>query len=367
MSPYRQLRPGEPAPWFHQRNTSNPDYVFDTVGGRYIVLCFSGTARDDAGRRALQFAFTHRPWFDDVRMSFFGVSVDPEDERAGRMQEAVPGIRHFWDFDGTASRLYGALPMAATHKGVFRRLWVVLDPGLHVLAVLPIAEDGSDQPQLARLLQGLPPLPNYAGLDMHAPVLIMPNLLEPALCARLVSVYERLGGEASGIMVNVQGKTKPVSNVTFKSRSDVTIVDEQLVALLQRRVKQKVVPLVRKAFCFGITRMERYTVACYDSKEGGFFHPHRDNTLAGTAHRRIALSVNLNDDFEGGTLNFPEYGPRNYKMPAGTGVAFSCTLLHQVLPVTQGRRYAFLPFLYDEESAALREEYKPFLDDGLGT
>jgi predicted 2-oxoglutarate/Fe(II)-dependent dioxygenase YbiX len=80
---------------------------------------------------------------------------------------------------------------------------------------------------------------------------------------------------------------------------------------------------------------------------------------------RFALSVNLNDAFEGGTLSFPEYGPKAYKMPAGTGVVFSCSLLHQVAPVTRGQRYAFLPFLYDDAAATLREKNNRFLDKDL--
>jgi predicted 2-oxoglutarate/Fe(II)-dependent dioxygenase YbiX len=36
-------------------------------------------------------------------------------------------------------------------------------------------------------------------------------------------------------------------------------------------------------------------------------------------------------------------------------VVFSCGALHQVTPVTRGRRYAFLAFLYGEADAALRE------------
>jgi hypothetical protein len=33
----------------------------------------------------------------------------------------------------------------------------------------------------------------------------------------------------------------------------------------------------------------------------------------------------------------------------------SCPLLHEATPVTRGRRYAFLPFLYDEEAAKVRQ------------
>jgi predicted 2-oxoglutarate/Fe(II)-dependent dioxygenase YbiX len=89
--------------------------------------------------------------------------------------------------------------------------------------------------------------------------------------------------------------------------------------------------------------------------------PRRDNTTRGTAHRRFALSVNLNDGFDGGELCLPEYGSRTYKPPAGCAVVFSGALLHQVTPVRSGRRYAFLPFLYDEAAAALREQNNAFL------
>lgn len=34
---------------------------------------------------------------------------------------------------------------------------------------------------------------------------------------------------------------------------------------------------------------------------------------------------------------------------------FSCSLLHEATAVEHGKRYAFLPFFYDEAGAALRE------------
>jgi predicted 2-oxoglutarate/Fe(II)-dependent dioxygenase YbiX len=65
-------------------------------------------------------------------------------------------------------------------------------------------------------------------------------------------------------------------------------------------------------------------------------------------------------------LSFPEFGPRRYRAPTGGAVVFSCSLLHQVDPVTRGRRHAFLPFLYDEEAARLREANNAFLGGGVG-
>ena len=34
------LSQGEPAPWFKAATPSNPDFVFDTVAGRYVLLAF---------------------------------------------------------------------------------------------------------------------------------------------------------------------------------------------------------------------------------------------------------------------------------------------------------------------------------------
>jgi len=57
--------------------------------------------------------------------------------------------------------------------------------------------------------------------------------------------------------------------------------------------------------------------------------------------------VNLNDGYEGGELHFPEYGPHLYRPEAGGAILFSCSLLHEVLPVTRGRRFTLLSFLRD--------------------
>jgi predicted 2-oxoglutarate/Fe(II)-dependent dioxygenase YbiX len=63
-------------------------------------------------------------------------------------------------------------------------------------------------------------------------------------------------------------------------------------------------------------------------------------------------------------VSVPECGPRSFKAPTGGAVVFSCSLLHAVSKVTRGRRYAFLPFLYEDEAARLREAKARFLEDG---
>lgn len=198
--------------------------------------------------------------------------------------------------------------------------------------------------------------------DAFAPILILPGVFPPELCRTLIDIYDRQGGERSGFMLNENGRTVGRHDLRHKSRRDVMIEEQGLIDTIQQRIIDHVVPAIRRAHAFHVTRMERYLVACYDAEEGGHFRAHRDNTTPGTAHRRFALSVPLNDDFEGGGLTFPEFGERRYRAPAGAGIVFSCSLLHQVDPVTAGRRFVFLPFLYDEAAARMRQPLSPPAD-----
>ncbi len=359
---FRQLQPGDPGPWFRQRATGNPDYSFDTVAGRYILICFFGTAADEAGRAANEAVLANRALFDDGKLAFFGVSVDPADEAEARVGEAIPGIRYFWDADRRISRLYGAAPTeAAGPREPYRRFWLLLNPTLRVRAVFPFNPDGSDRDVVMAALRALPPVERFAGFRLPPPVLVLPDVFEPDLCRRLIGLYEDSGGEESGFMREVDGKTVLLSDHGHKRRRDCIVEDETLIRVLQDRVKRRINPEIEKVHYFRPTRMERYIVSCYAAEEGGHFRAHRDNTTKGTAHRRFAVSINLNAEFEGGEVGFPEYGPGGFKAPPGGAVVFSCTLLHAVSKVTAGRRYAFLPFLYDEAAARLREENLKFL------
>lgn len=346
------IMPGDPAPWFEQRTTNNPSYAFQTVAGRYVVLCFHGTAGDEPGREALGAVLAHRPMFDDERACFFGVSLDPADVAENRIAERVPGIRHFLDFDGAVSRQFGVLPAEGeVDPAQAQRIWVLLDPMLRVISVHPLAEHA----RLFAELESLPPPERFAGFELPPPILVLPNVFEPGLCRHLIGLYEAHGGRESGVMQEVDGKTVAVHDTRSKKRRDFTIDDDQLIRQLQGRFRRRINPEIEKVHFFRPTRMERYIVACYSAEEGGIFTAHRDNTTAGTAHRRFAVSINLNADFDGGEVSFPEYSPRGYKAPPGGAVVFSCTLMHAVSRVTRGRRYAFLPFVYDEAAAKIRE------------
>jgi len=185
------------------------------------------------------------------------------------------------------------------------------------------------------------------------------------LCRKLIDHYEQHGGSESGFLRQIDGKTVGVYDYGHKRRRDQEILDDKLRKSCMIRIHDRLIPEIEKAYQFKATRMECYIVACYAAEEGGHFRAHRDNTRQGTAHRRFAVSINLNADFDGGEISFPEYGPRSFKPPVGGAVVFSCSLLHAVSTMTRGRRYAFLPFLYDAEAAKIGEGNKAFLSEDV--
>ncbi len=361
------LTPGDPAPWFKQRATNNANFSFDTAAGRYIVLCFFGSASDALGQATIEGVLANRHHFDDTRVSFFGVSLDPLDESEPRVRESLPGIRFFWDFDGQVSRLYGAIPKHWTtikEPLSARRFWIVLDPTLRVLKVIPLSADDGPTAVLDFLMR-LPPPERFAGVELQAPILFLPNIFEREFCHQLISLYHSHGGQESGFMREIDGKTVRLQDQNFKRRKDFLIEAADVIRQTQARVVRRVVPEIRKVYAFKVTRMERYIIACYSAADAAHFKAHRDNMTKGTAHRRFAVSINLNDDFEGGEVSFPEYGPRRFKAPPGGAVVFPCRLLHAVSQVTSGERFAFLPFLYDDEAAKIRAANNKFLGDGI--
>jgi peroxiredoxin len=349
---------GETAPWFHCPTLDGSDaYAFDTAAGRPILMLFFGGATNELAKAALAAVQDKRALFDDDSAAFFGVTVDPSDASEKRIRRQLPGIRFFLDYERKISRMFGAAETAPSEA--YRGHWLLLDRTLRVRGRFPLTDGEAALKALARLVAA-PPVPDWA------PVVGVPDVLEPELCRRLIDLYEADGGEDSGFMRDVGGMTKLLVDPRHKVRRDYLVEDPELARALNLRIIHRLLPMVKRAFQYEATRLERLLVGCYEAETGGHFRAHRDDTSKGTAHRRFAVTINLNaEDYEGGDLMFPEYGPRTYRAPTGGAIVFSCSLLHQAMPVTKGRRFAFLPFLYDDIGAKLREENARFMEGDL--
>ncbi|MGE0658707.1 MAG: 2OG-Fe(II) oxygenase [Reyranellaceae bacterium] len=343
--------PGDAAPWFHVRSIANQRFHFDTCGGRYLLLAFLGSAGGGPGAEAMAVFNAAGALFNGVHAALFAISADPTDETSARLKE-TGSVKAFWDFDRKVARLYG-LADEQHAFGVAPTLFLV-DPGLRVLAMRPL-RSRADAEAMVDLLRRQPQIAPPQPAVQQAPVLVVDRVFEPGLCKALIDYYERQGAVDSGYMTQVGEKTVGVVDYGHKRRQDCWIKDDSLMAATRARIHRRLTPQIEKAFQFKVTRLERYIVACYDADIGGYFRPHRDNTTTGTAHRRFAVTINLNSEqYQGGDLRFPEYGNRVFRAPTGGAVVFSCGILHEATPVTSGRRYAFLPFLYDDAAAEIR-------------
>jgi predicted 2-oxoglutarate/Fe(II)-dependent dioxygenase YbiX/peroxiredoxin len=359
------LLPGDLAPFFTARSSVNPRFNFDTAAGRYVVISFFGSSTLPSSQQFLSEIAKRAHRFDVINTVFFGVSNDPDD--ASRLKHEDYGRIFFIDVDLAASRKFGLVDdsSASTDAGklTLSRKTFILDQSLRVIGVISMGDDDVPR-QIEAIFSLLDSAPKLNSLPHAAPVLIVPYVFEPQLCRRLIDYYETKGGEDSGFMNDVNGKTVGVYDYAHKRRMDCEIIDQELIRTVQERISRRITPAIKHAYQFNVTRIERHIVACYDAAQGAHFRAHRDNTTLGTAHRRFAVTINLNSpEYEGGEIWFPEFGPKKYKAPSGAAIVFSCSMLHEVPKVTRGKRYAFLPFLYDDAAAAVRERNRKHLGD----
>jgi len=337
---------GDPVPWFSAPLIADGAFNLQVAAGRWIVLAFLGSPADPRAQTELDELMREAHLFDPDRIVFYGVLTGPPTDPAPYTKLCADAVSFIADYDGAVSRAFGAADAPRT---------IVLDPMLRAVANVPWAEPAGHAQTVRGVLHSLPSVDDAAGVPLSAPVLIVPRIFDFALCDILIRFYEKLGGEDSGFLFDVAGKTARVVDHRLKRRNDLVIAHPELRETIRDQIVRRLLPAIEQYLQFQATRMDRYIVACYDSAVGGHFHRHRDNVNIGAQHRRFAVTINLNSDYAGCDLVFPEFGSRTYRAPHGGAIVFSCGALHQVTPVTSGRRYAFLAFLYGEADAELRE------------
>jgi predicted 2-oxoglutarate/Fe(II)-dependent dioxygenase YbiX/peroxiredoxin len=352
------LSPGDPAPLFEARTGGTPNFPFHAVAGRPIVLSFLGSLQNPVSAKAVHDILErHREWLDDEQACFFGVSADPSDEQRNLLRDQMPGVRFIRDFDHKISRQYGAIGPSDAGRSKYQMFTLVLDAMLRVFASIPMDETDRHNIALDRAITRIKTVPQ----SYSPPVLVLPGVFEEELCGQLIAMHQADGRRSSGVMEDTSDRTVEINDARSKARRDLMITDPALQIRLRDRLGQRLIPSIMQCFQFRVTHLERYLIGCYDAAESGFFKAHRDNVTRGTAHRRLALTVQLNEDYEGGELVFPEFGAKTYKAGVGSAIVFSCSLMHAVMPVRRGKRFAFLPFLHDEAAELIRLQNHKFI------
>ena len=303
---------------------------YGLVGGRPAVLVLAGEPRDGAVRDLMARLPALVASDLDVHVVVAGSSPGQ-----GATSDLPAGTFH--DPGGQVHEAYGVTREDAP-------VVVVLDPNVRVLGAMPVGDVYTTLAEVA----GTVPAPSDDDGEPAprlAPVLLVPDALDGDLREELMARWETEGAVETGVESVVEGERAEATDVRRKRRRDIVITDRGLQRRLTQHIGARLFPELEKAFAFRAGGFEGFKVGCYTAEDRGYFEAHRDNLSTGTAHRRFGLTINLNDDYAGGELRFPEYGPARFRPAAGEALLFSGSHLHEVLPVERARRFVLLSFV----------------------
>lgn len=324
--------------------------IYNQIKGMPILVAFCRDPNAPAGQAFLRDLNVVCREVTNV-CHFFAVSGLSVARNAQVAELLGLGILLLSDEDNRIADIYGVGPRSAVDgakNGTGSHIFLA-DPNRQIHHVVHDSQKvcHSDLLNLVKMLIGEE---RYV-TSIHPPLLHLPRALDPELCAALIDLHERGGHSQSGFRRDGAGE---YFDAEKKVRHDHKVRDPEMVGRLSEAMQKRVIPEVQKAFNFQITRLEEFKIGRYDAADEGHFFPHRDNY--GLGYRRFAMSLNLNTGaYEGGYLRFPEYGPSLYRPDTGEAVIFSCSLLHEAMPVESGRRYVLLGFFFDEVANQIRQ------------
>jgi predicted 2-oxoglutarate/Fe(II)-dependent dioxygenase YbiX/peroxiredoxin len=331
LSAYDRIGVGDPAPPFILPDRAGTQWspLDNDIAGKPLLLLFQAGAADAFGRSVAPFVAA-KDEFDRLGCSVFALT-------RGDAPETGP-ITLLTDATSESFRAYG---IPASSAGVVA---VLVTPNTKIAYI----SDGG-APDVARALAEIRRIcdaRSAAMLGAHPPVLIVPMALSGDDCAFLIRLWHALD-ERHGRSGHSEVDPACVTFLREYGRvQQYHIEDKHLLESLDAKLARRIMPEIVKAFDSQATQREGLVISRYDSGEGGMLRPHRDCASAETAHRRFTLTVALNDDFVGGELKFREYGDQIYRLPIGTAALFTCALMHEVLPVTSGSRFALVTHLW---------------------
>lgn len=175
--------------------------------------------------------------------------------------------------------------------------------------------------------------------------LIVQNYINPGICDALVAECERQAG-APHTVAEAGATDAPVKSAARSSECvDVRTLGTDVIALVRRTYGNVVAPHFRVEIdWFELPEILRY-------RSGGEYKPHADahhweaeaKEWRKIVDRDLSILVYLNEGFEGGEIDFPNFGMK-LAPKRGMLIAFPSDprYVHAARPVTSGVRYALV-------------------------
>jgi PKHD-type hydroxylase len=156
-------------------------------------------------------------------------------------------------------------------------------------------------------------------------------------------------GWTEGKTLGGVSKVKVVDELRSDNAAAKPLLDEIMGAVVDSPIFQR--ELLSTAYA---PRFSRY-------REGGEYQVHVDSAYMGEVRTDLAMTLFLNDDYEGGELQIELPGSQvaRVKAPAGHAVVYECWRPHCVTPVTKGERIVAVTWL---QSRVANSEDREILD-----
>ena len=152
---------------------------------------------------------------------------------------------------------------------------IVLDPMLRAIADIPCDHPDGHDAMLDRLLLDLPSGGQLRGRAADGPgadraarfrfsaVRSCWSDSTTKSAARIPASWSTMAARRRRLTIHSQ-----------KRRQDMIIALPELRQRMRERIVTRLLPAIELYFSFKATRMDRYTVSCYDSEIGGYFRRH---------------------------------------------------------------------------------------------
>ena len=126
--------------------------------------------------------------------------------------------------------------------------------------------------------------------------------------------------------------------------SDVRFVEYDPALWIFARLRAVVEQVNPQTFRFALSPHLEEGFQFTEYREGGFYSWHSDIGAGNAERRKLSLVVQLNDDYEGGELDF---FPARFNVPrqAGLLIAFPSYMPHCVRPVSSGVRHTLVSWV----------------------
>lgn len=341
------LLPGDRIPDFQRPDAAGkPCLFFDLHFGQPMAFFICGRAADAKA----ELAALDQGGEDWKKVTRVALVLGTPAECAALAADLNPSFTLLADDGALTGHLLGGPPAAMTA--------LVLDDNLRILERLERKTEPAAFIKDIAARYAARPKPAAQTHRQQAPVLFIPRVFTPEFCDELMGFFEQTGGTPSGVayIEGNQANWKPDPSV--KMRRDIYLEEGVWLNRVRDALVRRVLPEIHRCFNFQVTQHEVFKVIRYD-EGAGYFRPHRDNESLDTRHRRFAMTLNLNTgDYAGGELRFPEFGPDLYVAERGGAAVFSCSLLHEAMPVTRGKRYALLGFFFSDAEQMAQMQHR---------